>query len=139
MAVTRVVLENAPDGVRLAYYPVVVDPPPARRARDPRGRAVGPGEAFEIDPLGFAPLFLAEGEGDSPERRGLTVELVIRRGVHAARCTVERFRVPPGREGSDPALAPERLAEHAFEPDPGGGDTLVVAVGPRLEVAFRQR
>ena len=127
----------------LVPYPVVTTPPPPHRAPD-TANTIAPSGRLEIDPEGFNPVFYFGGVGDLGAPNGVFVGL----GFYDQEPPIIHIRlfhyvVPPGQEGSDPALQPVLLREDFEEVQdenlvirvirgmPGGGDLpLVVRIEP---------
>jgi hypothetical protein len=97
-------------GIDLVPYPVVTSPPPPHREADP-ANAIPGGSSAPIDPGGFNPLY---HHADS--ELGFIVQLALDDDPAQILVVLHRYTVPPGQEGTDPALQPVKLDEKLFEP-----------------------
>ena len=97
--------------VPLTYCPVEVTPPPPHR--EVSSTVLQPPLRFPIDVEGFNPLFW-----DPVSNLSVTVQIALADDPPMILAVVYQHVVPPGQEGSDPALQPIKQAEYSFEVDP---------------------
>ena len=96
-------------------YPVVTSPPPPHREADPSS-TLGVGDIQTIDTGGFNPLYYASGITDPQIPNALFIGL----DLHDADPPLIQHRlmhypVPPGQEGTDPALQPIVIVDKVEE------------------------
>ena len=96
--------------VDLVPYPVVTTPPPPHREADPANTLAHDSEV-QIDTTGFNPLFFHEGS-----MKGVVIQLGLDDDPAALRVVLFQYQVPPGQEGSDPALQPQELGASVYNP-----------------------
>ncbi len=94
----------------LVPFPVVTTPPPPHREADP-SNAVPPDGLGDIVPTGFNPMYY------SPARNfSVLLQLGLDDDPPQILGRIFTHVVPPGQEGTDPALQPTLQAEELFEP-----------------------
>jgi len=97
-------------GVPLTYCPVVTQPPPPHRTVS--SQVVAATGHFEIDIDGFNPVFW-----DPVSKLGVQVQMALADDPALILAVVLQYKVPPGAEGTDPALQPVALHEYPYEVD----------------------
>ena len=96
--------------VDMVPYPVVTTPPPPHRAADP-ANTLAHNQQTDVDPTGFNPLFFHAGSGTS-----VTFQLSLDTDPPQILIRIMQHQVPPGQEGTDPALQPQLADETLIEP-----------------------
>lgn len=122
-------------GVALTYCPVVTDPPPPHRVVSQR--VDQPGVVAQLDPDDFNPVFW-----DPVSNLGFAVQMSFDVDPHEILVRVAQYAVPPGQEGTDPAMQPTILADHHYEVDPDAGDTVQIKAGQiadQIPIEFTQQ
>ncbi len=121
-------LQNDTAGA-LVPYPVVTSPPPPHREAD-LASVVAVGSSRSIDPESFNPLFFSE-----LRKISLTLQLSLDLDPPQILGRTMLHVVPPGQEGTDPALQPTQLEEMLFEPT-SKNLTFVVAGGEGFPISM---
>jgi len=106
---TSLTVVNATQSFSFVPYVVVNTPPPPHREADPAG-TLAPGGTYAVDLGGFNPIFF-----DETRKNGIVLQLDLGGTPSAILVRLFDYQVPPGDEGTDPALQPTLLDERLFE------------------------